>query len=1188
MRKTILFLFSFFFVVQSVTATGIGQSRVNFSVNQATIIEAIEKLFAGTHYSIAVAAKDLENTKRVTVAMTNATVDQVMAKILENTNLEYRITDKEVVISKKVQKPKQQEKRIVKGRVLEKESREPVIGASVFIPGSLRGTTTDLDGNFMLDVTAVDKFTVSCISYKSIEVLVGKEDQMTIFLETDIMALGEVVVNGYTTTTISRVTGSIGIIDSEQLKDAPLKSMDMLIQGKIPGVNVQAISGRPGETAKIRIRGTNTISGNAEPLWVVDGVMLQKDIPSITTGQVKAGDFNTLFTNGIAGINPNDIENITVLKDASASAIYGSRAAGGVIVITTKRGKEGELSIQYSGNVSVVTKPIRDVSLMNSHEKIEWEKELWNTFSAEGYNKGEYYPVIGIVGMARSGYGKFGPMSAEQREDYLEDLKGNTTDWFDQLFRPSVSHNHYLSLSGGNKKTSYYISMGYGTNNGLVKNNTYDRYNLSSKIDMTISDRVKVGFNTTLSYQYSKDASGSTDLFKYAYFANPYEKPFNQDGSYRPDETYFELGKANGNTAFIIPDNGINIIRDLNETSSRVNSFDMMQVATLSWRMAGNLKFEGLASLTYSNNNTDNINGKDTYAAFSDRPFEGSNFNSQRKYGSIFQSSAYNNSYNLRGQLNYNKEFGRKHYVSILLGSEVRKSFSKNIFEKRYGYDPVSGNSSFPIYPVDESGTIPNDYLINYAKIMDGLSGQSIDESAMASFYFSTDYSYEDRYTASMTARTDGSNNFGSKQQFNPIWSLGFTWNASNEPFLKGKLGFVNDLSFRVATGYTGNINKSVYPQFIMNYNNDFRKTYEEFYRMGYVGSAPNPNLRWERTFDYKIGASAAMFKSRLRVQAEYYYRLSSDVVTPVRVPETTGFRSQSYNTSKIENQGVEFSVSGTAFSTKEFTLSASANISYNRNMLKEYISPTGGSLYDNMHVNYPLNSLFTGIPVGIDKYTGVYLFKERSDAVFEDRSDYENGDNYLFYVGTNNAPLTGGYSVSARYRKLSVSVGGVYSFGAKVLNEISSPAYAGVIQKSSPTSEKVPTSHNDLYRNHLNVLKNSSYLWTAQNPVTDGMPRLIDAYGPNAGYETYMTTSSTINKGALTENVSYFKINSVMISYSLDDKLLHKYNVKSLGLNLTVNNILTISNYSGFDPETPGVVYPQSKSFSFGVNIGF
>lgn len=1188
MRKTVLFLLLLLVIVQSAGASQPGQSKVNYSVKDATIIQAIEKLFAGSRYSIAIAAKDLDNKKRITLTMTNATIDEVMKRILENTDLEYKITDKEVVVSKKVQKPKQVQKKIVKGIVREKESGEPVIGASVFIPGTLRGTTTGLDGEFSFDVTGTDKFTVSCISYKTINVNVDSDLEMTILLEGDVLALGEVVVNGYTTTTVSRVTGSIGIIDSEQLKDAPLRSMDMLIQGKIPGVNVQAISGRPGETAKIRIRGTNTISGNAEPLWVVDGVMLQKDIPAITTGQVKAGDFNTLFSNGIAGINPNDIENITVLKDASASAIYGSRAAGGVIVITTKRGAEGDLSVQYSGNLSVVTKPIRDVSLMNSAEKIEWEKNIWDMYSAEGYSKGEYYPVVGIVGMARSGYGKFAALSATERESYLESLKGHTTNWFNELFRPSISHNHYLSLSGGSKKTTYYISLGYGTNNGLVKNNVYDRYNLSSKLDINISEKVKVGFNTSLSYQTSKDASGSTNLFRYAYFANPYERPYNEDGSYRPDETYFELGKANGNTAFIIPDNGINIIRDLNETSSKVNSFDMMQVATLSWKLLRNLKFEGVASLTYSSNNTDNINGKDTYAAFSDRPFEGNNYNSQRKYGSIFQSSAYNHSYNLRGQLNYNKEINRKHYVSMLLGSEIRRSYSKNIFEKRYGYDPVSGNSSFPIFPVDESGTIPNDYLINYAKIMDGLSGQSIDESAVASFYFSSDYSYLDRYTASMTARTDGSNNFGSNQQFNPIWSMGFTWNASNEPFLKGKLGFIDDLSVRAATGYTGNINKSVYPQFIMNYSNDFRKTYDEFYRMGYVGSAPNPNLRWERTFDYKFGVNAAMFKSRLRVQVEYYYRLSSDVVTPVRVPETTGFRTQSYNTSKIENKGVEFSMSGTAISKKDFSLSASANISYNRNLLKEYISPTGGSLYDNMHVNYPLNSLFTGIPMGIDRYTGVYLFKERSDAKFENRSDYENGDNYLFYVGTNNAPWTGGYSVSSRYKRFSLSIGGVYSIGAKVLNEISSPANYGVIQKSSPTSEKVPTSHNDLYRNHLNVLKNSSYLWTPGNPVIDGMPRLIDAYGPNAGYETYMTTSTTINKGALTENVSYFKINSLMLSYSLDEKLLQKYNVKSLGFNLTVNNILTISNYSGFDPETPGVVYPQSKSYSFGINIGF
>ncbi len=1189
MRNIFLLLFSFLFISNTVAASELEQIRVNYSVKDVTMIQAIEKLFTGTKYSIAVASKDLENKKRITLSMKNSTIQEVLDQILKDTDLEYRITKDEVVISKKAVKQESQKikKNIVQGKVIDKDTGEPVIGASIFIPGTLRGTTANLDGAFSLDITGMSKFTVSCISYKSTQIEAGSKNEFIIYLENDVMAIGEVVVNGYTSTTISRVTGSVGIIDSEQLKDAPLKSMDMLIQGKIPGVSVQAVSGRPGETAKVRIRGTNTISGNAEPLWVLDGVMLSKDIPQISTGQIKAGDFNTLFSNGIAGINPNDIENITVLKDASASAIYGSRAAGGVIVITTKRGKEGDLNIQYSGNISVTTQPIKDVSLMNSSEKIEWEKNLWNSFSADGFRKGDDYPVIGIVGMVRSGYGQYAGLSTAEQESVLDSYKEHTTNWFNELFRPSVSHNHYLSISGGTKNVNYYVSFGYGTNNGLVKNNTYDRYNLSSKLDIKASSSVKIGFNTNLSYQNSKDASGGTNLFKYAYFANPYERPYNQDGSYRADGTYFELGKANGNTAFIIPDNGINIIRDLNETSSKVNSFDVIQTGNISWNIIDNLKLEGIASFSYSNNNNDNINGKETYAAFTDRPFEGSNFNSQRTYGSIFQSSAYNTSYNLRGQLAYSKEFKRNHYMSALLGSEIRSSFNKSIYEKRYGYDPVSGNSSFPLLPTsDESGLIPYDYLISYAKIMDGLSGQNIDESAVASFYFSSDYSFKDLYTASLTARTDGSNNFGSNQQFNPIWSVGFTWNASNEKFLRNKMGVVNDLSFRVATGYTGNINKSVYPQFIMNYSNEFRKTYEDFFRMGYVGAAPNPNLRWERTFDYKIAANAGLFNNRLRVQAEYYYRLSSDVVTPVRVPETTGFRTQSYNTSKIENKGLELSLSGTILKAKNYSLSASANVSHNRNILKDYVSPTG-SIYGNLRVGYPLNSLFTGIPIGIDPYTGVYLFKERSDVKFESKADYENGDNYLFYVGTNNAPISGGYSISGRYKNFNISIGGVYSFGAKVLNEIDSPAYYSVIQKSSPTSENIPISHNDLYRNHLNVLQNSSNLWTSQNPIVNGMPRLIDAFGPNMGYDTYMTTSGSINKGALIENVSYFKVNSIMLSYSLDERLLSKMKIKSMGFNLTVNNLLTISNYSGFDPETPGIVYPQSKSYSFGINIG-
>lgn len=1190
MKKKGLLLFILLLAILPGTAIAgeLQQVRVNYSVKNVSIVDAIGKLFAGTTYSVVFAAKDIDNKQNVSLDIENGSIEEILSKIIANTGLKYQVNGKNIVISRENQQQQNKPvKKIITGKVLDKATKETVIGAFIFIPGSTKGTTSDVDGNFSLDIGESPKLKVSCIGYKPIVKDVNASDNLVIYLESDILALGEVVVNGYTTTTLSRVTGSVGVVSSEQLKDSPLKSMDMLMQGKISGVTVQAVSGRPGETAKVRIRGTNTISGNAEPLWVVDGVMLQKEIPTISSGQIKAGDFSTLFTNGIAGINPSDIENITVLKDASAAAIYGSRAAGGVIVVTTKRGAEGRLNVQYSGSLSVVSKPIRDVSLMNSKEKIDWEKELWDSFSAEGYKKGEYYPIIGIVGMVRSGYGKYAGMSSEDQEKLFTELSGHTTNWFNELFRTSVSHNHYLSLSGGGQKVNYYISMGLGTNNGLVRNNVYDRCNLSSKIDIKATDRIKLSFNTSLSYQHSKDASGSANLFSYAYFANPYERPYNSDGSYRADETYFTLGRANGNTSDVIPDNGINILRDLNGTSSVAKSYDMTQTVSLSWNIFDKLKFDGLGSLSYSNNNSDNINGKETYAAFSDRPFEGSSFQSQRKYGSISQMSAYNASYNFRGQLSYSKEISKDHYLSSLIGSEIRKAYSKSIFEKRYGYDPISGNSSTPTFPSGDSGLIPYDYLVSYAAIMDGLSGQNIEESAVASFYISADYTYKNRYTVSATARTDGSNNFGSNQQFNPIWSLGFTWNAKKEKFLKEKLNFINDLSFRAATGYTGNINKSVYPQFIMNYSKDFRKTADDFYRMGYVSSAPNPNLRWERTFDYKLGVDIAMFENRLRLQSEYYYRLSSDVVTPVRVPKTTGFDTQSYNTSKILNKGFELSVSGSLIQKDDYSISASANVAFNRNLLKEYQSPTG-SIYGNLHVNYPLNSIFTGISDGIDKYTGVYLFKPRKDASFDSKSDYENGDNYLFYVGTSNAPVTGGYSLNGRYKNFNISIGGIYSLGALVLNEISSPAYYGIIQKSSPTSERVPTSQNDLYRNHLNVLKKSSHYWTESNKITDGMPRLIDAFGPDKGYETYMTTSSIINKGALIENVSFFKINSIMLSYNFGEKVLNRIKLQSLGLNFTINNILTVSNYSGFDPETPGVVYPQSKSYSFGLNIGF
>lgn len=1064
------------------------------------------------------------------------------------------------------------------------ENGEPLPGATVKASDKPLGVVSDVNGRASLWAATGSTLTISYVGMQTRTLKVSRPLTGKIVLENEATTIDQVVVNGYQRTTKRRVTGSVATLTADDLKDRPLANVDMLLQGKIAGVDVKAVSGRPGESAKIRIRGTNTITGNAEPLWVVDGVPLQKDIPYISSSQIRAGDFNDIFANGISGINPNDIETVTVLKDASAAAIYGSRAAGGVIVVTTKRGKEGKMSISYSTNLSLVTSPPRDADLMNSQEKLAWEQELWDEFSQPYFERGERYPVVGLVGMIRSGYGKYAGMTKEEQDAEIARRGEKTTDWFKQLFRNSISNSHYLSLSGGSDKSTYYVSLGYSHNNGLVKHTDYDHYNIGTKIDMKPNKRVKAGLSLNASWQKSGASSLGVSPFTYAYFANPYETPYNEDGSYRADETYWELRLANGDQTLQMPENGFNVMRELDNTSNETRNFDMQAIANLSVTITDKLNFEGLASYGYVSNMGDNINGRDTYAAWLDRPFENNQLYSKRTYSSITQNSAYNTNYNLRGQLHYFNTFRKHHYLSTLFGAEIRGQYSKSIYEKRYAYDDLSGNSAMPVYPETGRDFSYNE-LLTYAAIMDGLSGQSIGEDRFASFYFSLDYVLMKRYVASLTARTDGSNNFGSDEQFNPTGSLGLSWNIDQEQFMQALKPVVSSLSLRAAFGYTGNINKTVYPQLVMDYDKSYRRTNDDYYRKGSIRNAPNPSLRWEKTRDWKVSLDAGFWNERLHVTTEFYNRRTYDAVSAITVPYTTGFSTQSYNTSTLENVGMEFSVMASIIKKKDWGLSLSANIAYNRNKLLEFQSPTSG-LSAGTHVGYPLGSIFSGKVQGIDPELGIYTYELRPDAVINSAADRNNYNNYLFYIGTGNAPVNGGYSVSGHYKNLSVSLGGSYSIGGKILNNITCPVSYNTIEGEQ--TEQIPTQQNDLYVNHLNVNRDVVNRWTADNPRTDANPRILDAYGEYYGLNNQMIHYSTITQASMLEDVSYFKLGSASVSYSFDKKVISPLMLSSLAVSFTMNNLFTITDYSGIDPETPGAVYPMARTFTFGVSVGF
>lgn len=1063
---------------------------------------------------------------------------------------------------------------------------DPLVGATV--KGSDRnvGVAADADGKASLWVRKGSNVTISYLGMKPRTIRISRPFAGVVTLENDENILEQVVVTGYTQSDIRKSTGSVSIISGKDLNDSPLKNVDMLLQGKLAGVNVQALSGRPGESAKVRIRGVSSITGSSEPLWVVDGVPIQKNIPASGSSYIRSGDFSTLYANGVAGINPQSIESITVLKDASASAIYGSQAQAGVIVITTKKGVHGRMRIDYSGSLSIQTSPVRDASLMNSSEKLAYEQSIWDEFSAGGFASGGYYPVVGVVGMIRSGYGRFAGWTKDQQEAYISELGKQSTDWFGELFHNSVSTSHNISASGGSDKHTYFVSGGITTNNGLVKRTSSDAYNFSVKLSGTPSSTLSYNASVDFSYLKSLSPSQSFNIFKYAYFANPYERLYKADGSYAADETFFSLPYANGASLGLLPSNGINVMREIENTKVEGTSNSTVLRTDLTWRAFKGFRLYGLASATFSNDDSRGEIDKDTYAAWLDRPFEGVQYSSStRTYGSLTQSSTSNLSWLVRLQANYSVTLHEVHHLSALAGTEVRYNRATSMMGKMYGYDSVTGNHVTPYYlgsSVDGKLTLGEQS--SQRMILDALNSRQIVENTFASFYGALDYVYNNKYVWNATMRSDGSNNFGSKEQFNLTWSTGLAWNIDEETFFQGLKPILSRATLRVSTGLTGGVNKSVYPQLIMNYSNEYRSSDNGTYRIGYINNAPNPKLRWEHTRDYNGSLDIGFLNNRLGLYVSAYRRKGYDLVTPVAVVSTTGFRTQSYNTTEQINQGFEVTLNAVPLKLKDFTWNVSTNIAYNQNYISKYDAPNN-SYFADIVLNYPQGAIFAGKYIGINAQTGIYNYMLRPGADTSVASELRDYRNYVYYIGTANAPWTGGLSTHVAYKNLSISVNTSFSLGSKISNLISEPySYSNI---SSSVSNTPQTSMSDLYTAFFNKPKDAAHRWTSENPVTDGYPRLMDAYGTYLGLDLDQTFSSSIVRSAFYESGSYLKVDALTLAYSFTDKLVQKIGLSSVGLSFTANNLLMVTGYSGLNPETPGAVYPISRSFSFGLNIG-
>lgn len=1067
------------------------------------------------------------------------------------------------------------------------ELGQPLPGAGVLCKEKpSAGVATDLDGLFELNIPdGVKILIISCIGYTDQELELTKLSSLTdlrIEMAPDeALMLDQVVVTGYAQTTVKRITGSVGIVNKETFEAKPVAAVSALLQGEVAGVSVSATSGQPGTQSRIRIRGANHLSVNSQPLWVVDGVPLQSESPNISSEELAAGGFDNIFVSGVGGINPNDIESITILKDAAAAAIYGSRAANGVIVVTTKRGEAGAMRISYNNNLTWSFRPERSLNLMNAAEKLDWEQELWDEFSAARYQRSltdntVYYPVVGITGQVRSGAGRFAGWSVAQQDEYLNSLRSVDTNWYNLLFRNAFSHNHHLSLSGGADKYTYYVSAGVNDDKGMLIGNDYQRFNLSGNITVKAGQRVKLDLGVDASRQQSRSPDSSVNAFTYAYFANPYERAYNDDGSYAADQTWFTLGYYNGRgVETVIPNSGFSILRELDNNYTQTTNTAATVRGQIDVKILEPLKFVGLASYSYSNNATDKVVEKSTYTAFKDRL--GNDDKSQTNlYGNITQNRGNRNSYVLRGHLAYNQTFGEAHTVNVLAGAEIRGASSNTVYTKRYNYDPVTGTSSLPRI----SG--PQDQWLSQ---VERLNGQYFSESRYASFYASADYYLGKTWVFNASFRTDGSSKFGSHRQFNPTWSAGAAWHLGEERWMPE---VVSHATLRAAYGFTGDVNTSTTHQLVMRYTQQEYRYYNgTAYMLGTIPSAPNPDLGWEKTQDAKLGLDAGFFKDRLNWNTELYFRLSTDVVTSSLVQSTTGFRSAYFNSTDIMNTGVETTLSGKILQHRDWSINGSVNFAYNYNKVLKYVpsSVSGITAKDRYVEGYPVSSIFAGDYGGIDANTGLYAFRLRPDADIQSVQDLNKPDNYRYFLGTTIAPYTGGFSLTVAYKQLKMSASGVYSFGAKVYDKIVSPASYFNAQHAGMT-EEVQSQFSDLYANHLNVGKDRTNRWTAANTSGVAYPRIYDRFDAQYNFAATNPMDYSIVDAIYLKDVSYLRLKSVVVTYSLPQAWVKKVGLRSASFHVSLNNMLTLTAYDGFDPELPGATYPTTRSVSAGLNI--
>lgn len=1069
-----------------------------------------------------------------------------------------------------------QQMRTITGRILDKADKQPLIGASVTVPqetGKIPvGTAADANGNFTLKVPADTKHIICrFLGYRPQTVVLNRDkEHYVIRLEDEGKELQEVVVStGYQKIDRRKLTAAVSTFNVSDEATGAVHSIDQALAGQIAGLSSVASSGSPSAPMKLRIRGTSSINGTQDPLWILDGIPLEgTDIPSMEDLK----DIDNIYQTSIAGINPSDIESITVLKDAAATAIYGARAANGVIVITTKQGKAGKPSINFSTKLTYSPRTDIDrLNLLNSQQKVGLELDLLQSGYSFRDTKGEVARILDQLGeTALFKEEGWNALSADAQRA-INRLRNTYTDWNDILFRSAFNQEYNVSLSGGNDKATYYTSVGYYDEKGNVEGVRNNRFNLTLKLNYQVNKKLKLGasvFANQRSQQsyLTEDLNGFTNPVYYARLVNPYMQPFNADGTYRYDVNV-QGGKEDSSLDFNIFEERANTS---NERTDR--SFTGIFDAEFKWNKQFKLSTQfGYQLDAYK---LERYAGKNSFVMRKqmERTIYSFDDGSKRSFlpdgGMNKVTNADSYQWTWKALAEYQNTFREIHDVEVMLGTEVRSTESASVYTASYGYDKKTLTSTPVIFPNERLARSWPLYI------------ETLNESAFVSWFGTASYTFMHRYTLGGSIRFDGSDIFGvaKKYRYLPLYSVSGLWRISQEPFMRN-LNFLNNLNLRASYGLQGNIDKQTSPYLIGTYDKETilpGNTEESIV----VSNAPNPRLRWEKTQSVNAGIDFVAFDNALTINLDYYYRKGSDLIGLRMLPLENGFSATTINWASMENRGFEIAISTRNIHTRNFTWFTSLNMGYNENkILQETVAEN--ATYPGRE-GRPVGAIFALKTAGLDsdgyplfvnkkgeKVTATELLKLNNYGA-STLSAKEQRDLYT-YMGSTDPKVSGGFMNTFKYKSLTLGINCIFNFGMHVRCQ---PSY-------SPT----------YYDRGLNTNTDILNRWTPEHTNTI-FPKLMTSDERPAEYIQYNEYNLYSMLDIWVKKSNYFRIQSLRLAYDLPARWLKPIGVRNASVSLEGRNLWVIaSNYNNFlDPETVGNPYAQPipKSFIFGLNVNF